>query len=82
MGRIFEEKALTVGVAGRTFIEECGERPLRLTVRLVGLWIVSRLLELCEEALLCEVPCRGRLRMEETDEDVDLRPRKPVELRL
>lgn len=38
-------------------------------------------LELCEEALLRDVPWRGMLRTEETDEEVDLRPRRPVELR-
>ena len=58
-------------------IEECGERA---ALRLPGLWMVSRLLELWEDALLCEV-WRGMLRMEETEEDVDLRPRRPVELR-
>jgi hypothetical protein len=41
---------------------------------------VSRLLELWDDALLCE-GCRGILRIEETEEDVDFRPRRPVELR-
>jgi hypothetical protein len=42
-----------------------------------GEWIVSRLFELCELAL--EWPaCRGILRMELTDEEVDFRPRSPA----
>jgi hypothetical protein len=57
--------------------DECGDRG---TLLVPGLWIVSRLLELCEDALLCDV-WRGMLRTEETEEDVDLRPRSPVELR-
>lgn len=68
---------LAVGVAGNTLIEECGERAALLVP---GLFIVSRLFELREDALLCEV-CLGMLRTEETDEDVDLRPRRPAELR-
>jgi hypothetical protein len=34
-----------------------------------------------EEALECEWWCLWMDRIEETDDDVDLRPRRPVELR-
>ena len=66
-----------VGVAGSTFIDACGDLP---TLLLPGLWRVSRLFEDAEEALLC-VWWRGILRIDETDEDVDLRPRSPTEPR-
>ena len=65
------------GVEGKTLIEVWGDRP---TLLLPGLWMLSTLLEEVEEALLC-VGCRGMLRTEEMDEDVDLRPRRPTELR-
>ena len=66
-----------MGVAGRTLIDVWGDRP---TLLLPGLWRFSRLFEDAEEALLC-VACRGILRIEETEEDVDLRPRSPTEPR-
>jgi hypothetical protein len=47
--RMFEGKVVfALGVAGSTLIEVCGDR----VVLLVGVWIVSMLLEEIEEALL------------------------------
>lgn len=64
-----------VGVAGSTLIEECGDRPALL---LPGLWRCSMLFDDVEEALLC-VWYRGILLTEETEEEVDFRPRRPPE---
>jgi hypothetical protein len=66
-----------VGVAGSTLIEACGDRPTLLPP---GLCRFSRLLEDADEALLC-VWWRGMLRIDETEDEVDLRPRRPTEPR-
>lgn len=71
-----EGKCVLVGVAGRTLMVECGDR----ADRLAGLCRPSMLFEDTDEALLCVV-CLGMLLIDESDEDVDLRPRNPVELR-
>lgn len=42
-----------------------------------GEWIVSRELELCDEAFECPA-CRGMLRIDDTDDEVDFRPRRPA----
>lgn len=71
---------LNTGPAGRTFRLVCGDREwwcIELVRLPAGEWIVSMLFELCELAF--EWPaCRGMLRMELTEEDVDFRPRRPA----
>jgi hypothetical protein len=67
--------APVVGVAGSTLILVCGLLPTLLE----GLVTVSMELELLLEALEC-VLCRGNDRIEETEDDVDFRPRRPVTL--
>lgn len=79
---------VVVGVPGRTLTEECGER-VELWRRDVDVLVgeasdvedVELALESewwCFEAP-ADAPALGILRMEETDEDVDLRPRRPPE---
>lgn len=79
--RMFEGKDEDVGVAGRTFMLLCGD--------LEGLWewpdveTAGETMEAedVDDALLCEWWWCGMLRMEDTDEEVDLRPRRPPEER-
>lgn len=72
------EKEPAVGVAGKTFTEVCGERPL--TEREAGELTVSNELEDWDEALLW-AGRRGMERTEETEDEVDFRPRRPDERR-
>lgn len=74
---MLEGKAEVVGVAGRTLMELWGER-----AGLVGRAEEGIELEVeeVEEALECECAW-WMLRMEETEEEVDLRPRMPCEER-
>jgi hypothetical protein len=67
-------KVPVVGVAGRTLIEVCGDRPTDL---LPGECIVSTLLLDLLDALLWEA-CRGKDLILETDELVDFLPRRPI----
>jgi hypothetical protein len=78
--RMLDGKEDVVGVAGRTLTLLWGLRPSFMFVEVVGL---ARDVdcELVLEALECEW-WWWMLRMEETDEEVDLRPRRPAELRL
>lgn len=68
-----------VGVAGRTLTLECGERPgfSRAPLLVFDAAGEAREAEDVEDALECECTwCM--LRTEDTDEDVDLRPRRPA----
>lgn len=73
-------KEVVVGVAGRTFTEWCGERPTALTLPPPApVAVLTDPFELVDDALECEwwCWCWWIERMDETDEDVDLRPRRP-----
>lgn len=72
---MLEGNADVVGVAGRTLTEVWGERETLL--RFVEVEAVMEFEEV-EEALEC-VCTWWMLRMEEIEEEVDLRPRRPVE---
>ena len=72
---MLEGKAEVMGVAGRTLTEVWGERETLV----MGLEVdVVMELEEVEEALEW-VWTWWMLRMEETEDEVDLRPRRPVE---
>lgn len=79
--RMLLGKEEDVGVAGRTLMLLCGD--------LVSLWAwpetetagEAMLAEEVEDALLCEWWWCGMERMEDTDDEVDLRPRRPPEER-
>jgi hypothetical protein len=87
--------AIVVGVVGRTFTEECGERPVlpwrpprcrRELLVDVGLAIdVDDVDEAFEWECWCFDPftegCCGIERMLDIEEEVDLRPRRPAEER-
>ena len=77
--RMLEGKAEVVGVAGRTLMELWGERVGGLEEGRAEDWMEVEVEEV-EEALECECAW-WMLRMEETDEEVDLRPRRPCEER-
>lgn len=63
-----------LGVVGRTLTDVCGDR-LTIFADAVG---VSRPFEDTEDALECE--CAWWIvRMDETDDEVDLRPRRPAD---
>lgn len=71
---------------GRTLTEECGLRPCAaavadlLVVETEGEAMEAEAEEV-EDALEAECRCWWMLRMEDTEEDVDLRPRRPEERR-
>lgn len=73
--RIFEGKVEMVGVAGRTLTEVCGERE--------GLEkAAEEWMELVVEDVEDALEWLGTwwiLRIEETEEEVDLRPRRPLD---
>lgn len=71
-------RELALGVAGSTLTEVCGDRLIRVDA--VGVDMVSILLDDIEEALECEWAW-WILLTEETDDEVDLRPRKPTDER-
>jgi hypothetical protein len=80
---MLEGKVEEVGVAGSTLMLLCGD------FRWLWLWLwpdmltagEAMLAEDVEEALECVWWWCGMLRMEDTDEDVDLRPRRPPDER-
>lgn len=77
---MFEGKAEAVGVEGRTLMELCGEREWR---RVGGRAEDRTELEVEDVDDAFEWVCTWwMLRMEETEDEVDLRPRRPVEERL
>ena len=83
--RMLDGKEDEVGVAGSTLMLLCGERDLwacaemwPLTVERLG--EASEALEV-EDALLCVCAWCGMLLMLLTEEEVDLRPRRPPEER-
>jgi hypothetical protein len=67
-----------VGVAGRTLTEVCGDFDLRPETETAGEVMDA---EEVDEALECEWWWYGIERTEDTEEDVDLRPRRPPEER-
>lgn len=80
--RMLEGKVLAVGVDGRTLTDVCGERPVRMLDAL--LWAEGKADE-CTELEVDEVDealewvCTWwMLRTELTDDEVDLRPRRPM----
>ena len=77
---MLEGNVVAVGVDGRTFTELCGERQLVLVALLIDgnaeEWTELEVDDV-EEALEW-VWTWWMLRMELTDEDVDLRPRRPT----
>jgi len=79
---MLEGKAGRVGVAGRTLTEECGEARWWMTVALVPMAeeLMEFVVEDVEEAFEW-VFTWWMLRMEETELEVDLRPRRPAERR-
>lgn len=76
--RILEGKEELVGVAGRTFTEECGDFVLWPETETAG---EASEAEDVDEALECEWWWCGMERMEDMDDDVDFRPRRPPEER-
>lgn len=81
--RMFEGNVVAVGVDGSTFTDVWGDRPVFMFEEL--LWVEGKAEEWTEldveevdEALEC-VCTWWMLRMEETEEEVDLRPRSPAE---
>jgi len=71
---MLDGNAAVVGVAGRTLTELCGERDARLRAEEFTEFEVEDV----EEALEW-VWTWWMLRTDETDEEVDLRPRRPAE---
>ena len=82
--RMLLGKLEVVGVDGSTLTDECGLRPAAAALLLVaeteGEAIEADADEV-EDALEAEWRCSWMLRMEETEEVVDLRPRRPEERR-
>jgi hypothetical protein len=76
--RILEGKLEDVGVAGSTFTEECGERCFEPETDTAGEAMEA---EEVEDAFEWEWWWCGMERMEDIDEEVDLRPRRPPEER-
>lgn len=72
--RMLDGKEVLVGVAGRTLTEWCGERPGVLVVD-------TEPVELVELAFECEWWWCGMVRMDDNEEEVDFRPRSPVDER-
>lgn len=76
--RMLVGKVELVGVAGRTLTEVWGERDLRPETETAGEAMEA---EDVEDALEWEWWWCGMERIEETEEEVDLRPRRPPEER-
>lgn len=73
-----------MGVAGRTFTEWCGdEEEPRWSVPPLDMAVETDPLELVDDALECECWwwCWWIDRIDDTDDDVDFRPRRPPEVR-
>lgn len=69
-------RVFAVGVAGSIFTDECGDRDI--LVDAAGVDTVSRLFVDAEDAFEC-VRAWWMLRIEDTDDEVDLRPRSPAD---
>jgi hypothetical protein len=79
--RMLEGKVEFVGVAGRSLTDVWGDLGLEAVAETVGEAMEAEAEEV-EDAFECVWWWCGMERMEETDEEVDLRPRRPPELRL
>jgi hypothetical protein len=73
---MFVGKVVAVGVAGRTLTDVCGDLGTPLLPSTLD--CTELVLEEVEEVFEC-VCTWWRLRMDETEDEVDLRPRKPAE---
>jgi hypothetical protein len=77
--RMFEGKEEEVGVAGRTFMLLWGDLPCLLEYPDTDTAGEATDADEVDEALECEWWWRGMERIEDMDEDVDFRPRRPPE---
>lgn len=77
---MLEGKVVAIGVEGSTFTKACGEWPVRAAEFVEGKADECTELEVEDVEDALEWVCTWwMLRIEETDEEVDLRPRRPTE---